>query len=300
MVVKINYLFYLFLTSTIFFCVACSSSDSSQISSDVNYTRVSALNSNVNDVAANDSAPEISSNGLELYFQSNRTGGVMDLFVSTRVTTNDSWGAATSLGATVNSVGPDRTPSLSSDGLTLFFASDDGGVAGFDLYMSTRVTLNDAWSIPTNLGAVINSNFMELGPSISSDGLSLFFQSDAPGAGGIDIFVSTRTTLADPWSPPVSLGALVNSTGDDGQPEIASDGLSLYFHSTRIGGPGAINIWRTTRTSINGAWAIPVVLPAPVNSTAIDAAPALSDDWQTLYFASDFGGASRDIFQAVP
>ena len=128
-------------------------------------------------------------------------------------------------------------------------------------------------------------------------GLSLFFHSDSSGI--TDLYVSTRPSIVAAWGTPVNLGATVNSVLFDVAPEISSDGLSLYFHSTRAGGLGSHEIWRTTRTRVTNPWSTPVAMPAPVNTAVSDLAPSLSDDWQTLYFASDSGG-NRDIWQAVP
>jgi len=60
-----------------------------------------------------------------------------------------------------------------------------------------------AWSAPVNLGAVVNSTSNDQHPSISKDGLSLYFVSNRPGGyGGNDIWVTQRATLEDPWGPP--------------------------------------------------------------------------------------------------
>ena len=50
-----------------------------------------------------------------------------------------------------------------------------------------------SWSDPANLGATINTTFNEQGPTLSKDGLILYFGSDRPGgSGGFDIWVSRR------------------------------------------------------------------------------------------------------------
>ena len=56
---------------------------------------------------------------------------------------------------------------------------------------------------PTNLGPGINTTYGEEGPSISADGLSIYFQSSRPGGqGSWDIWVSTRQTKDAEWGPP--------------------------------------------------------------------------------------------------
>jgi len=41
-----------------------------------------------------------------------------------------------------------------------------------------------AWGTPANLGAVVNSPFVDAGPAISKNGLSLYFHSNRPGGWG--------------------------------------------------------------------------------------------------------------------
>ena len=73
-----------------------------------------------------------------------------------------------------------------------------------------------SWSIPQNLGAVINTGSIEQHPTISKDGLSLYFASDRTGTlGGLDTWVSHRASVDDPWGAPVNLGPNINSAGND-------------------------------------------------------------------------------------
>ena len=91
-----------------------------------------------------DAYPAVLPNGLEMFFASDRLGtaGGNDLWESVRGNVFDLWSAPASLGLTVNSVANDQAPANSSDGETLFFASDrPGGYGGVDIYMTTRTKL---------------------------------------------------------------------------------------------------------------------------------------------------------------
>jgi WD40-like Beta Propeller Repeat len=91
-----------------------------------------------------DTRTSISRNGLEMFITSNRTGGLggLDVWVSTRNSTSDSWSAALNLGAPMNSTDNDGAPALSFDGTTLYFYSlRTGGYGGNDLYIATRSKL---------------------------------------------------------------------------------------------------------------------------------------------------------------
>jgi len=131
-----------------------------------------------------DQDPLLSSDGLELYFTSDRPGGFggRDLWVTKRATVNDAWGAPANLGATVNSPADEWYSALSPDGLLLILTSnrpggcESGGAVGlYDLYMTRRATTNDPWGAPVNLGPIINGPTWDSCPNISADGSTLYF-----------------------------------------------------------------------------------------------------------------------------
>jgi hypothetical protein len=198
-----------------------------------------------------DGVVSISSDGLSLYFGSDRPGGYgdLDLYMMTRETTDDPWCAPVNLGPTVNSSSADWGQSISLDGLTLYFGSDrPGGYGDYDLWVTTRETTNDDWGAPVNLGPTVNSSSAEHITSISADGLLLFFTdflTPRPGGyGGPDIWVTTRATKNDDWSDPVNLGPPVNSSGWDIPVIISADGSTLSFMSERSGGYGGPDMWQ--------------------------------------------------------
>ena len=154
---------------------------------------------------------------------------------------------------------------VSACGRFLFFGSTrPGGQGGYDIWSAARASVSDDWDTPVNLGATVNSPTDDTDPSISVDLLSLFFSSErSGGSGGSDLYVTTRATTEDPWSEPVNLGPTVNSTGNDSDPSISADGLSLYFstwHGPRPGGLGGDDIWVTTRKTADDTWSEPVNL----------------------------------------
>jgi Tol biopolymer transport system component len=104
-------------------------------------TVLSELNS-----SCNDTRPSIRSDGLEIFFHSNRPapGGAAcsittDLWVATRDTLSQVWNTPENLGPVVNGPSNDVQPYISSDGRTLYFGSDrPGGPGLLDLYVTTR------------------------------------------------------------------------------------------------------------------------------------------------------------------
>ena len=160
------------------------------------------------------------------------------------------WNAPAQVGPNVNSSSADHAPYISSDGLTLYFASNRAGGSGTtDLWQATRASLTSPWTTPTNLGPLVNRAYVDQGPSVSPDGLMLFFSSDRPGGfGGYDIWMSTRTSQNDPWGAPVNLGPSVNTSSNDGGTSMSSDETTLYFDSNRPGGSGGYDLWQVSVT----------------------------------------------------
>lgn len=193
----------------------------------------------------------------------------------------------TNLGPMVNSPYSDGTPSISADGLSLYFNSQrPGGFGDYDLWIMTRATIFDPWGEPENLGPKVNSPYGDGGPIISANGLSLYFGSNRPGGyGGNDIWVTTRATTEDDWGEPVNIGPSVNSSAWDA-PGSCIDGLTLFIDSSRPGGSGGQDLWVSTRATINDPWGNPVNLGPIVNSSDFDAAAVISFDGLTLFFMS--------------
>src|SRR5438093_769749 len=157
------------------------------------------------------------------------------------------WPAPANLRPVVNSRSTDRTPELSPDGLSLYFASNRPGGFGFtDIYVARRAGLEQPWSQPANLGAVINSSAIDGAPHLSRDGHHLYFSAGSAG-GSQDIWVATRPAFGAPWALPVNLGPPVNTEYNEAQPSLSADGRTLLFASDRPGGSGGEDLYMTTR-----------------------------------------------------
>jgi WD40 repeat protein len=91
----------------------------------------------LNTLAA-DQMPNVSRDGLEIVFSSNRTGstgGSLDVYTAHRASTSDPWSVPDNVGSNVNTGADETRASLSGDGERLHF-----GRSG-DIYVSTRTKL---------------------------------------------------------------------------------------------------------------------------------------------------------------
>jgi formylglycine-generating enzyme required for sulfatase activity/serine/threonine protein kinase len=249
--------------------------------------------------SSDDPAFCFSSDGLTMYFTSNRTGGQgeFDLWRCSRTTTAEPFRDPINLG--MNSSNWDYGPFVSMDGKTLLFSSNrPGGLGGHDLWMSTRNLANEPFGSPRNLGAVVNSGHTEFAPYLSANGLTLLFNSDRDGGHGRDdLWMCTREDAEQPWTEPINLGSNVNSEFTDGGPSLSSDGLTLFFHSWRS---GVSNIWACTRRTVRDPWRTAFNLGPAVNTDDDEMCPRLSPDGGTFYIVSSRsdGHGERDIWMS--
>jgi Tol biopolymer transport system component len=151
------------------------------------------------------------------------------------------------------------------------------------LVINSSVKADFTFGEATNLGPTVNSSYGEIDPCISADGLELYFMSDRPGGyGGFDLWVTRRPSPNDAWGMPINLGQTVNSSSLEGCPYLSSDGLSLFFGSTR---PDGGDIWVTTRPTKTDPWGSPANLGPTINTSSTEAHPCISADGLSLYFA---------------
>ena len=235
---------------------------------------------------APDGGPCFTPDGLSLYYYSFLQGlGNPTVRMTTRATTEEPWGEAVNLSS--SEIPKGASLNFSADGLSLYFESFAlGGHGGADLFVSTRETIDAPWSDPENLGPNVNTSALDMGSTITADGLSIFFQSTRGGGfGAEDIYVCTRATTSDPWGPAENLGANVNSSFVDAQPFVLPDGLTLLFCSDGPDSYGDWDIWMTNRNSRDDEWGVAVNLGPSVNTEFGEAEPCISPDGKELYFS---------------
>ena len=206
--------------------------------------------------ASDETGPGLSVDGHLLFFRSTRPGGagLGDVFLSQRANPKDNfgWASPVALGPDVNTAaaeaGAEFLQSAEDGTANLYFnRAPPGGTA--DLY-AAAITRDGETRGPAVLIAELSDPvFTDQGPTLRSDGREIFFFSTRPGGlGGADLWTSTRRSVHDSWTPPVNVGAPLNSPAAEQQPSLSSGGLTLLFASSRTGGFGGTDIWTSTRT----------------------------------------------------
>src|SRR4030095_8578636 len=161
------------------------------------------------------------------------------------------------------------------------------------------------YGTPVHLDPTINTPGFEGGPSLSADGLELYFVSDRPGAlggpGDQDIYVTRRTSVNENWGAPERVPPPVSSTFFDITPRISLDGLELYFGSNRPGpfSPPWPDLWVSHRASVNDPWGEPVNLGPGVNTSLLEGLISVSPDQRTAFFGGVTSSFVFDIFMST-
>jgi peptidoglycan-associated lipoprotein len=166
-----------------------------------------------------------------------------------------------------------------------------------------------------NMGKKINSKGNDGNPTFTPDGLTMYYSKCNQGKAGYgcSIYESKYDPLKKAWSKARIVEPLkgqkevvVNSQGKikkvatyDVHPTLSSDGNTIFFVSDRDGGKGRLDIYFATFEG--DKWGTPQNLGERINTPFDDISPFISNDGNTLYFATNgrvgFGGI--DLYKSV-
>jgi Tol biopolymer transport system component len=173
----------------------------------------------------------------------------------------------------------DSAARFSPDELSVYFTSLRGG--RYEIYSATRSSL-DADFKPAFKVANIGSTFADLNPSVTADGLTLFFDSGRTGAWAL--YTATREAPGDPWSAGKEFAPLLHGPEiAEGMPYVLPKGDVVYFQSNRSADK-LLHVFRLARDA-GGTWSSPQLVTG--FSTNYEFSPAVSSDELALYFATD-------------
>ncbi|MEM6320518.1 MAG: OmpA family protein [Bacteroidota bacterium] len=163
--------------------------------------------------------PTLSTDGLRLYFSSDRGGGFggMDIYVSQKV--GNKWGEPVNLGPAVNTAGNEIFPFISQKDKLFFASNGHKGMGGLDIFVVEKSDDSDenSWADRKNVGKPINSKKDDFGFYIDAEEEMGYVSSNRPGGAGLDDIYRWNKTeededKEDPFDPnPKKENALVKA-----------------------------------------------------------------------------------------
>ena len=255
--------------------------------------------------------PALSADGLELYFVSDRPGalggpGDQDIYVTRRASVNGSWGPPERVPPPISSAFFDITPTISLDGLALYFGSNRPGPFSPpwpDLWVSQRASVNHPWGEVVHLGSGINTPLFEGSIDISPDQRTAFFAGVTPDF-VFDIFVSRRSSTDEPFGPRVKLPPPIDSEGHDYGPALTPNGHVMFFSSGTDNpfAPGAINhLYVSERKDDRAPWGPRIFLDTLNCPTCFGGLPTIRAGGKEICWMGDRGDSfgDKDIYCAT-
>lgn len=149
---------------------------------------------------------------------------------------------------------------LSPDGQTLYLTSQlSNGIGAFDIY--TCALKGSTFSAPVNIGLPVNSKLNDASPSITADGMTMYFMRcetmNSKQADRCKIMVSQKQP-GGRWGEATELPAIIN-TGNSQTPRIMADGETMIFASNLLQpNKGGMDLYLTRL--VDNAWTKPVPL----------------------------------------
>jgi hypothetical protein len=199
-------------------------------------TNVPGLNT-----ASNEESPTLSDDGLDVIFAE---GSPQQLFEATRSSTSVAFSTPAPLAFTKSTY--DDYAHLSGDALRLWFVSNRDGV-GRHMFETTRPDRGSPFASAVAHSELQAGAANDLGPTLSTDGLELYFTSNRTGGpGGYDIYTAHRAALDQAFTTPALVPEL-SSALDDAVTGMSTDRAVVYgsYDAVFAGGSKAQLVFAT-------------------------------------------------------
>lgn len=195
----------------------------------------------------------------------------------------------------LSSDGQDIDPWISSDGLRMYFSRSAGSLGHGDVYSASR-------DVPTasfgTAAPVMNLN------SPNDEGRAWLTSTELAVAlptardGRLDIQMSTRAALGDPFAPPANAHlAMVNAKGNMRFEPFLTDDLRRLYFTADSGPSNKWQIWVAARAAAGDDFGAPALV---ITDNSINYfAPALYQSEQLLVFSSFPNNQTADLYYAT-
>ena len=188
-----------------------------------------------------DIEPFLSSDGLKLYFASNRPinststeSKDFDIWYVKRENINEDWSNPINVGPPINSDKDEFYPSIANNNNFYFTCNERSTKGEDDIFVS--YWNNEKYSEPVSLSDSINSAGYEFNSFVAPDESYIIFTAyqRKDGFGSGDLYISYKVSDST-WTKAKNLGREINSTKMDYCPFVDIKTNTLYFTSKRTG-----------------------------------------------------------------
>ncbi|MEO8554059.1 MAG: hypothetical protein ABI678_28990, partial [Kofleriaceae bacterium] len=185
--------------------------------------------------------PKVSADGTRMFLEIIDSTVTLDqLFFATQHTGPTDWNAP------VPVIGSATTQTLTDatfgPGGTVILGGKDAIGGQRDLYEGK---FDETTGLSNVIKLALDTPADEDAPSVSADGLQLYFESNRDGS--ILPYVASRRVFSESFTTATRLDELDGDTALDGSPWVSNGARTIYFTSDRAG--GTPRIWTATRTT---------------------------------------------------
>ena len=178
---------------------------------------------------ADDDTPEVSGDGLTLYFSRRDAAGLSTVYQATRMARGAAWGDLVVIDS-LDSDGEDHAPVVVAGGQRAYLCSDRWGSQ--DVFAADADPLRlSVWQAPQPV-TTVNSADDDCSPWVNELDTRMAFDSNRTSGSGGDIYYSRRDDPSAAWDSAVLLYA---STQIEGDPWLTQDLQVMYFASSQAG-----------------------------------------------------------------
>lgn len=179
----------------------------------------------------------------------------------------------------------DMDPAFTPDGRRMYFTSrrptgpSRGDTTSLDDTWVVDVHADGAWGAPTRVPGSVNSDTLDMYPSVTRNG-TLYFDSMRSGR---RMTYRARPTASGGFAEPELLARTINADSGSSNLFVDPNERFVVFAASRPGGQGGADLHVSVRAS-DGSWSPAVNLGSAINTAGTEFCPFVSPDARLLFF----------------